>query len=316
MAGITAWVLRRGSDVRTANQAIVLLLVLSMMGSMFLSAVIYLYHPGFTNLIILVAFNMVTMSVFLVPALLTIINGDRKLEDLFRGSPVKLRTAVVWAAIAFVFAAEVFMGWTLSAVAGALQPAGNPAEVYLAVISSSSSYWFVFTMAAEMALTFATMRKRFLSGTLWVVGVQPLMMFFSPTAIDSHAWAELSFIANAVIMATVFAFILILLRRNRSLSRATMAYLLCLILAYTLMMAGLLIWFADGDAAVFVVSLYFEMAVYMYVILDGKSLGIHREEAQPPGGERGTPTFRTGLPTEAASSNEATCSQVLQGFAP
>lgn len=279
MAVLTAWVLRRGSDAKTANQAIILLLVLSMMGCMFLSAVIYLYYPGFTNLLILVAFNMVTMSVFLIPALLTIFFGDRKLDDLIRGSPIKLRTMVVWAAIAFVFMAEVFMGWTLSAVSGGLQPAGDPGAVYLALVGSSSSYWFIFTMAAEMALTFVTMRGKFLNGMLWIVAVQPLMMFFSPTAIDNQGWATVSFLANAVIMAAVFAFILHLLRRNRSFSKGTVSYLLCLILAYTLMMTGLLIWFVDGDALVFVVSIYFEMTVYMYVILDGRTLGAHR----PPG---------------------------------
>jgi hypothetical protein len=105
------------------------------------------------------------------------------------------------------------------------------------------------------------------------------MMFFSPTAIDNQGWATVSFLANAVIMAAVFAFILHLLHRDRSFSKATVSYLLCLILAYTLMMMGLLIWFVDGDALVFVVSIYFEMTVYMYVILDGRTLGAHR----PPG---------------------------------
>jgi len=276
MTALTAWLLGRGSVMNTVNQAIVVLLLLSMMACMFLSAVIYLYYPGFTNLIVLLAFNMVSMSVFLIPALLTIFFGDRKLDDLLRGSAVKLRTLVVGAAIAFIFISEVFMGWTLSAVSGALQPAGDPGAVYLALIGSSSSYWFIFTMAAEMGITIVTMRRKFLSGMLWIVGVQPLMMFFSPTAIGNQGWATLSFLANVVIMAGVFAYILRYVRRDRELSAATMGYLVCLMLAYTLMMTGLLIWFVDGDALLFVLSIYFEMTVYLYVILDGKSLGTHR----------------------------------------
>ena len=280
MTALTAWLLGRGSVMNTVNQAIVLLFLLSMMGVMFLSAIIYMYYPGFTTLVILLAFNMVTMSVFLIPALLTIFFGDRKLSDLLRGSPVNLRTLVVGAAIAFIFIAEVFMGWTLSAVSGTLQPAADPKAVYLALIASSSSYWFIFTMAAEMALTIVTMRRKFLGGMLWVVGVQPLMMFFSPTAIDNQAWAWLSFLANAAIMVVVFAYILRYVLRDRRLSAVTMGYLACLVLAYTMMMTGLLVWFIDGDALVFVLSIYFEMTVYLYVILDGKSLGTHREPGE------------------------------------
>jgi hypothetical protein len=273
MAALTAWLLRRASATRTVNQAAILLLLLSTMGFMFLSVVLYLYYPGFTTLVILLALNMVTMSVFLVPALLTTFFGDRNLDDLLRGSAVRPHTLVMGAAIAFVFMSEVFMGWALSIISGALQPVGGLPAVYLAFVGSSSSYWFIFTMAAEMALTFVTMRRMFLNGMSWIVGAQPVMMFFSPTAIGNQGWAGFSFLANTTIMVAVFVYALHYLHRNRGLSSVTLGYLLCLMLAYTMMMAGLLVWFVNGDALVFVLSLVFEMTVYMYVIIDGRQLG-------------------------------------------
>jgi len=282
MAAFTAWLLKRGSTMRTLNQASILLLLLSMMAIMFLSAVLYLYYPGFTTLIILLAFNMVTMSVFLIPALLTTFFGDRQLGDLRRLGPIKPRALVVGSAIAFVIMSEVFMGWTFTIVSGALPAIGGSGAVYSAFVDSSSSYWFVFTMTGEMALTFVTLRKKFPGRMSWVVGAQPIMMFLSPTAIDNNGWVDISFLATSAIMIGVFAYVLYYVYRDRGLSSATIGYLACVIFAYMLMMAGLLIWFAVKDAIAFVLSTFFLMSVYFYVILEEKELGSHRQRTYDP----------------------------------
>lgn len=262
--------------MRTINQASILLLLLSMMAIMFLSAVLYLYYPGFTTLIILLAFNMVTMSVFLIPALLTTFFGDRQLDDLRRFSSIRPRTLIVGSAIAFVIMSEVFMGWTFAIVSGALPAVGGPRAVYWAFVDSSSSYWFVFTMSAEMALTFVTLRKKFPGRMSWIVGAQPIMMFLSPTAIDNRGWVDISFLASSIIMVGVFVYTLHYVYRDRGLSAATIGFLACLFSAYALMMTGLLVWFAVKDAIVFVLSTFFLMAVYFYVVLEEKQLGSHR----------------------------------------
>lgn len=282
MAAFTAWLLRRGSATRTLNEASILLLLLSMMGVMFLSAVLYLYYPGFTTLIILLAFNMVTMSIFLIPFLLTTFFGDRQLDDLRRGSAVRTRTLVVGFAIAFVLISEVFMGWTFAISSGSLRAVGGWSAVYSTFVSSSSSYWFVFTMAAEMAITFVMLRRRFLNEMGWIVAAQPLMMLLSPTAIDNRSWVDISFLASTAIMVAVFIYAVHYLFKDRRLSTATVVYLVCLVSAYGLMMTGLLIWFAVGDALVFVLSVFFQMTVYFYVILEEKQLGSHRSPGSSP----------------------------------
>jgi hypothetical protein len=282
MVVFTAWLLKKGSTMRTLNDASIILLLLSMMGVMFLSAVLYLYYPGFTTLTLLLAFNMVTMSVFLIPALLTTFFGDRQLDDLRRGSAVRPRTLIIGSAIAFVFMSEVFMGWTFTIASGTLRAVGGSRAVYVAFVSSSSSYWFVFTMAAEMALTFIIMRRRFPDGMGWIVGAQPIMMFLSPTAIDNRGWVDFSFLASSAIMVAVFVYALHYLYKDRSLSASTWGYIVCLVLAYSMMMTGLLIWFVNGDALVFVLSVLFQMTVYFYVVLEEKQLGFHRPPRETP----------------------------------
>ncbi len=273
MAVFTALLLRRGSTVSTLSDASVVLLLFSMMAVMFLSVVIYVYYPGLTVLWILAAFNMVSMSVFLVPLAVTIFFGNRDLGEYRPWRGIRARTAVAASVIVFVLTSEVFMAWAFEILSGSLRAAGGWTAVYSALVESSSSYWFVFTMAGEMALTFAAMRKRFAGGMGKIVGAQPLMMFLSPTAIESQAWADVSFLVSSAIMAGVFLYSLYYLRKTPHLTRGTTTYIACLILAYTVMMAGLLIWFAGGGALVFVASVLFQMTVYFYFILEDKQLG-------------------------------------------
>ncbi|HXW95097.1 MAG TPA: hypothetical protein VEJ19_05270 [Nitrososphaerales archaeon] len=277
MAFFTAWLLKRGSVMATVNQATIILFALSSMAIMFLSAVIYLYNPVFITLILLIILNMVTMSVFLVPFALTTFFGDRRLEDIRRVGSFRLRSWIVGTAIVFLVTSEIFMGWTFAIADGSLQAVGGVHAAYSAFVSSASSYWFVFTMTAEMALTFVTLRRKFPGKMGWIVGAQPIMMFLSPTAIDSQGWVDFSFIASSAIMVVVFVYATRYLYKDHLLSTATVGYLMCLISAYTLMMAGLIVWFADQDAIVFVLSILFQMTVYFYVVLEEKRLGSHRQ---------------------------------------
>jgi polyferredoxin len=273
MAVFTAWLVKRGSTMRTLNDASILLFLLTMMATMFISAVVYLYYPGFTTLIILVAFNMVSMSVFLVPVLEALFFGDRPLEEIRKGSPVSTRTFVVGSAIALVIVSELFMGWTFAIVGGAVTVAGGSQAVYSAVIGASSSYWFMFTMASEMAITLLLVRKKFPRGIGWVVAAQTAVMFLSPTAISNSGWARFSLVAGSAVMIVLFIYVFEFLYRNRGLNRGVLNYLVCLMLAYALMMAGLFVWLVDADASLFVSSVFVEMIVYFYIVLEERKLG-------------------------------------------
>ena len=84
------------------------------MASMFVSAVVYLYFPGSVTLFELVALNMISMSVGLIPILAALFRGDSQLDETRKGSAISSRSMVFAAFIALALLSEVFMGWTFA----------------------------------------------------------------------------------------------------------------------------------------------------------------------------------------------------------
>ena len=272
MAVFTAWLVKKGSDVETLNGASLLLFLLVMMASMFASAVYYLYFPGFLTLVLLLIVNMVSMGLALVPLFAVWLLGDKRLEDLRKGRRPSVRAWIVASAIALVIASEIFMGWTFALLSGTASTGTAPGAIYSAVVSSTASYWFVFTMTAEMALTLFALRKKFPAGVREVVAAQAAIMFLSPTAIADPSWANSALLAGSAVMIVLFIYVFEFLFRNRTLGRGVMNYLVSIIFAYALMMAGIFAWLLDGDATLFVLSLILEMAVYFSVALGAGAL--------------------------------------------
>ena len=277
MAALTAWLVKKGAEVETLHDASVLLFLLAMMASMFASAVDYLYYPGFYTLVVLLILNMVSMSVLLVPILAVWLVGDRKLEDMRRGSRPSARTIVGGSVIALVILSEVFMGWTFAILGGSLQGAAS-GGTYSAIVSSTSSYWFLFTMAGEMAVTLFMLRKSIPRDVWWIVGAQAAIMFLSPTAIPDPSWARFSTYAGSSVMVVLFVYIFEFLYRNRVTSPWKMGYIVRVMLAYALMMAGVFVWLLEGDPVVFALSVIVEMAVYFSVALRSRGLGAAPQE--------------------------------------
>lgn len=267
MAIFTAWLVKKGSEVETLNDASILLFLLVMMASMFASTVYYLYYPGFLSAILLVILNMVIMGVALVPVLAAWLLGDRKVDDLRKGSRPSVRRWVEGSVIVLVIASELFMGWTFAILSGSVPTAPSLAAVYSALVSSSASYWFVFTMCGEMAVTLLALRKKFPGGVKEVVAAQAAIMFFSPTAIADRSWADFALLGGSAVMIVLFIYFFEYLYKNRTLDRRVMNYLVSVMFAYALMMAGIFSWLLDGNASLFVVSLVIEMVVYFAFVL-------------------------------------------------
>jgi polyferredoxin len=285
MAVLTAWLLKKGSAVRTLTDAGIVVFLLSMMASMFVSAVIYLYTPGAVTILELFILNMMIMAVVLVPFLLALLEGDRVLTSQGKGL-INERSLVVASVIILAILSEVFMGWTFAILGGSVSTAGGITDVLGAVVSSSASYWFIFTMASEMALTLFFMRRHFPKSIVWVIAAQTAIMVLSPTAINSQVWAGFSLVGSSIIMIALFIFIFEFLYRNRNLGSGVLNYLLLLIFAYALMMAGQFLWLIFNDVTVFVLSVLVEMAVYFSIVVDMKRL-----ESSPIKGWLGMPRW-------------------------
>ena len=270
MAALTAWLLKKGSEVKTLTDAGVVLFLLAMMASMFVSAVIYLYFPSFVTIFELVALNMVSMSIGLIPILTALFRGDRALEETRKGSAVSSRSVVFASVIVLALLSEVFMGWTFAIVSGVASTTSG--SVFSSLVDSVSSYWFIFTMAGEMAATLFLVGRNFPGGFRWLVAIQTAVMVLSPTAISNSSWVYWTLWANSAAMILAIIFIFEYIYKNQTLAAGALNYFVRLLGAYGLMMAGLFAWLLYGDATLFALSIVVEMTIYFTIVLDEKRL--------------------------------------------
>ncbi len=241
-----------------------------MMASMFLSAVIYQYFPSFVTLFELVALNMISMSIGLIPILAALFRGDRPLDETRKGSSISSTSLVFAAVIVLAMLSEAFMGWTFALVSGVASTTTQ--SVLSSLVDSMSSYWFIFTMASEMAVTLYLVGRRFPRNFRWLVAVQTVIMVLSPTAISNSSWAYWALWGNSGAMIVAIIFIFEYLYKNQTVAAGALSYVVRLLGAYALMMAGLFVWLLYGDATVFVASIVAEMVVYFSIVLDEKRL--------------------------------------------
>jgi polyferredoxin len=288
MAVLTAWLLKKGSTVQRLTDSGLVLFLFVMMASMFVSAVVYLYFPGLVTIFELVALNMISMSVGLIPILVALFRGDRQLEETRKGGAISSKSMLFAAFIALALLSEVFMGWTFAIVSGVAST--TPEGVFASLVQSMSSYWFIFTMASEMAVTLYLVGRRFPSSFRWLVALQTAMMVLSPTALGSSSWVSAALWGNSAVMVVAIILIFEYLYKNRTMAAGALTYLVRLLGAYALMMAGIFVWLIYGDAILFVLSIVVEMAVYFTIVLDEKRL-----TAPPLQGWLSMPNWAFGL---------------------
>ena len=269
MAAFTAWLLKQGSTVKTLSDAGIVLFLLAMMASMFGSAVVYLYLPGFVTLYELVAVNMVSMSLGLIPILTALFKGDRALDETRKGSAFSSRSIVIATVIVLALLSEAFMGWTFALVSGATT---TSQPVLSSLADSLATYWFIFTMAGEMAATLYLVGRNFPRAFRFLVALQTMVMVLSPTAISSSTWSTDSLVGNSVVMIAAIILIMEYIFRNRTLAAGASNYIIRLMGAYAAMMAGLFLWLMDGQVSLFVLSILAEMVIYFTIVLDKKKL--------------------------------------------
>lgn len=258
--------------MKTLADAGLLIFLLAMMASMFVSVVIYLYIPGYVTLLELVILNMMAMAIVLVPILLGLLDGDKPLGETGKVGSLKMRSLLAAAIIALTLLSEIFMGWSFAILGGAVSMSGGLTGIFTSVVDSSSTYWFIFTMSSEMAITLYFIRKSLPKGFSWIVASQAVIMVLSPTAINDRYWAGFSLVVSSAVMIVLFIYILEFLYKNRTLRSGILNYLLLLMLAYAMMMAGQFLWLLYGNVTVFVLSVIVEMVLYFYIVLDEKWL--------------------------------------------
>jgi len=270
MAIFTAWLVKKGSEIKTPKDAWIVLFLLSMMATMAISIVSYFYFPGALDENILL--NMFVMMVLGFAFAVMYMFDEPKTLDETIGGIVQLRSLIVASIIALVLFSQVFMAWTFALIGGTASTTGSLQGIFATITNSSSSFWFIFMGAAEMAITLLFIRGRLPKAFSWLIAAQTVLMILSPTAIINSVWVSLSLAAGSAIMTFLLIYIFNFLHKNQTLSTGVLNYLLFLTLAYALMMTGQLIWLLTSDAAIFVLSIVTEMVVYFGIILDEKKL--------------------------------------------
>src|SRR5208337_4030548 len=259
----------KGSEIKTLIDAGIVLFLLSMIATTFISTVVYLYVQPSVTLIDLVAINMALAGITTAAILFA---TRRKNDSLLKIKMGNIRLLLIASIIALVILSEVFIGWTFTLLGGTVSISSGLQWVYSALIHATSSFWFIFMMSAEMGITLFFIRGRLPKPLVWIMAAQTIIMILSPTAIGNSVWTGISLVAGSAVMVFLFIYVFEFLYKNRTTSSGILNYLLFLMLAYALMMAGQFIWLLTGDATVFVVSIIVEMVVYFGIVLDERRL--------------------------------------------
>jgi polyferredoxin len=224
-----------------------------------------------------VVVNMAVMGLGALPFVLAIFRSLLAEERPLPGpgpsggqGEVEARTWAGWgpaaAVVALVLLNEVFMGWAFQLAAGGFQAEVGAGFVSLfsAVVSS---YWFLFTMAFEMALTAFLLRKEIPGVLLVFIAFQAAIMFLSPPAFADARWVSSSVFGGSAMMVFLLVFAFEHLAKNPMIDRKLSRYLVLLLAAYAAMMAGLYLWELDSSALLFAVSILAEMAIYLGLVM-------------------------------------------------
>ncbi len=257
--------IKKGSEIKAPREAWMVLFLLSMIATTFISTVVYLYIQTSVTLIDLGAINLAVAGVATVAALFATRRGN---DSLLKNKEGNIRFLLIASIIALVVLSEMFMGWTFALLDGTVSISSGLQWVYSALIHATSSFWFIFMMSAEMGITLFFIRSRLPKPLIWIMASQTIIMILSPTAIDNSLWTSISLVAGSAVMVFLFIYVFEFLYKNRTTSSGILNYLLFLMLAYALMMAGQFIWLLNGDATVFVLSIIVEMVVYFGIVLD------------------------------------------------
>lgn len=283
MVAFISLLLTRAVRTKDGIDTAIVLVLLGMMVAMLLGpAYLYLTTLGFGISEVVIWEIAVFMTLGMMPAAgLTAAKLVLLSEPDRRGAPPPLSALVSHttelraAYILLLVLSEFLMGWTFNLASGLIRLSAGYSLVDVAkqLEYSPTSYWFVFTMVGEMGFTLLALRKAIRPGLLKILAVQGVVMFLTPTALNSRVWETYTFYLEAAVMTGIVIFAVVYLRGGRERDRPMLSYLGLFIIANAVMMVGLLVWLVDGDSLLLAVSLIAQTVVYFDAVFTGAGLG-------------------------------------------
>lgn len=290
MIAFISWVINRSVRARTGIDAVIMIILLIMMVAMLVGPA-YLYLTTLTltlgdvviwEIAVFMSVGMMPIGVLLFARLWMEGDPDRKaplpLSNVLNHVP-ELRASY----IVFLLANELLMGWTFNLASGviALSSGYSLGAVASQISYSITSYWFVFTMAAEMAFTLFAFRKDIRPPLLALLVLQGIVMFLTPTAVSSSAWETYTVYLEGVVMTGVIFYAIWYIRKQGRRDRPVLGYMGLFIVTNAVMMGGFLLWLINSDTLLLALSLVVQTAIYFDAVLTGAGLGQTFSSAVP-----------------------------------
>jgi hypothetical protein len=277
-----SWTLTRTVKARSGIDVAIVLFLLIMMVAMLLGpAYVYLSMLSLTIGDVAIWEIAVFMSVGMMPIGVLLfakfwMEGDpERTKPLPLSNLLKHVSSLRVSYIGLVVASEFFMGWSFNLATGviSLSQGYSAATVASEVTFTLVSYWFVFTMVGEMAITLLAFRKAVRPALRDLLALQAVVMFLTPTAFASLAWESYALYSEAIAMTLVVVYAILQLRRKGERDRPLLVYTALFIVANAGMMGGFLWWLVSGDASLLAAALVVETLIYFDGILTGAGLG-------------------------------------------
>ena len=258
--GITAsYILYLSRFHENPVRIVLVYLLLAMMNGMLLGPAIYFFefhNFSVENLIIL---SLGIMSLEMVyPLILFIRHVERPLVQ------VKVNTLII---IFVTLLNEFLMSFDFNSyISGQFFRYVSPFNTLSIIFNSISSFWFIFPMALEMFLTaLLSIRKTDKSPFIFIT-FQSAIMFLTPTALNYSLWLSFSVFAGGAIMTILLVYLFESLYRQNFLTGGFARYVILIILTYSLMMGGILLYQYDYVNSIVSIAIIMEMIIYLYAI--------------------------------------------------
>jgi hypothetical protein len=272
MSLLSAYTLAYISDTDKALDVYLAIFVFGMMAAMLGGGLLYVAHPGVSSLETAIWLNMGVMGFLTVPIIRVLVKTALERGQL-RVYVYTVAYRYLWLTRMFIVGLvlfnELLMGWLFISVVNGTQLYSLGGGNFLRGLSDIiGSDWFVFIMGLEMIFSAYLIRRLIPRSFFWVVVFQLATMVFAPTAISSVYWRDSSIIIDAMVMAGFVAYVFTKLRGGPPLNRNFVNYLYALILVYSAMTVGIVLWTATGSLLLFSLSLLAQMVLYFRVELE------------------------------------------------
>ncbi len=285
MAYLTATLVRWTAESRSRTRSATVLFLLAMMAEMLAGGLYYTRNPDAGGLVVGLWVSGGAMAATALPLFALLAGEARRRAQEGRGAParpIQRERSFLVAVVGLVLVNELLMGLVFTAAAGLAGtgpslPAG-PAWGGL-LVAAVNSPWFLLTMAAEMAASTLLLRSRLPRAVATVLLLQGAIMALSPPALAVPGWAAVTVPASSLLMIVLIIYLLEHLYRHPQLPPGFARYLVELLGAYAVMMAGLFLWLGTGDGSLFAISVVLEMVIFFPAIVRPERLADGRGPA-------------------------------------